>query len=331
MTNVKAIRASFLSGFAIRTDGTLRAWGVNDNGNLGDGTHTPRWTPIQVPGLTMVTDVSGGHTHTVALRSDGSVWTWGSNGWGQLGDNTQTAHFTPAKVPGISGVKAVAGGWRHSMALRTDGTVWTWGGNANGALGTGDKVDRKAPVPISSLTGISQITAGSDSSYALGSGKVWSWGENAEGQLGDGSGLPNRTFPAKAALPPLVVATGLADLSTSANHMLVIRTVTPGFQVHLTPRSGTMPAGGSLNVTVPIKWINGTPQPVTLTAPGLPPGLTATFNPGTVAPGGSSVMTLTSTPETPPGSYAVTIIGSTTGPDTSTTAVFSLQVTDPVH
>ena len=75
---------------AARSDGTVWAWGDNRVGELGDGTTTDRLAPVQVTGLTGVTQVAAGCTHSLALRSDGTVWAWGANGAGQLGRGTVT-------------------------------------------------------------------------------------------------------------------------------------------------------------------------------------------------------------------------------------------------
>ena len=113
--------------FAVKNDGTLWAWGANGAGQLGDGTTTRRYSPVQVTALARIVSVSAGGAHTVALTDDGSVWTWGGNGFGQLGDGTTTKHSLPAQVAGLSDVTAVSAGDNFTMALKGDGTVWTWG------------------------------------------------------------------------------------------------------------------------------------------------------------------------------------------------------------
>jgi alpha-tubulin suppressor-like RCC1 family protein len=83
---------------AVKSDGTVWAWGRNQWGELGDGTTTSRSTPVQVAGLTAVVAVAAGQSHTLALRSDGTVWAWGGNGGGQLGDGTTLDRHTPVQV-----------------------------------------------------------------------------------------------------------------------------------------------------------------------------------------------------------------------------------------
>jgi alpha-tubulin suppressor-like RCC1 family protein len=75
---------------ALMNDGTVKTWGDNDHGQLGDGTTINKATPITIIGLANIVAIAAGNDHTVALRDDGTVWTWGDNGSGQLGDGTTT-------------------------------------------------------------------------------------------------------------------------------------------------------------------------------------------------------------------------------------------------
>ena len=173
---------------ALKSDGTVWAWGNNSTGQLGDGSTTDRWTPVQVSGLSGVIALAAGSEHSLALKSDGTVWAWGDNSNGQLGDGSTRNRFTPVQVSGLSGVIAIAGSTFHSLALKSDGTVWAWGLNWYGQLGDGSIDSRSTPVQVSGLSGVIAIAGGSDHSLALKSdGTVWAWGNNDYGQLGDGS------------------------------------------------------------------------------------------------------------------------------------------------
>jgi uncharacterized repeat protein (TIGR01451 family) len=83
---------------ALKSDGTVWAWGGNDSGQLGDGTTTDRSTPVQVGGLTRVVAVAAGASHSLAVKSDGTVWAWGSNNIGQLGEGRSATRTTPVQV-----------------------------------------------------------------------------------------------------------------------------------------------------------------------------------------------------------------------------------------
>jgi alpha-tubulin suppressor-like RCC1 family protein len=197
-----------------------RAWAVGNNteGQLGDGTLTPRSVPAEVLGLSGVQAVAAGSTHSLALRGDGTVWAWGDNWTGQLGDGTYTNRSRPVRVRGLSGVRAVAAGAVHSLALRGDGTVWSWGYNANGQLGDGTIIgDRVTPVRVVGLSGVRAIAAGFYNGFALlTDGTVWAWGAGPCGELGDGDTFSqNRPVRSFRNLRVKAVAAG-------ANHTLAL-------------------------------------------------------------------------------------------------------------
>ncbi|GEL75434.1 hypothetical protein MVI01_72180 [Myxococcus virescens] len=183
-----AVSGGWCTSFFLKEDGTLWAWGRNEYGQLGDGTTTARFTPVQVHGLTGVAAVAAGNSsHSAALKADGTVWTWGYNGNGALGDGTTTNRATPAQVQGLTGVVAVAVGG-HTVAVKSDGTVWAWGWNEKGQLGDGTTTGRLTPVQVKGLTGVVAVAATSYHTVAVKSdGTVWAWGWNEDGQLGDGT------------------------------------------------------------------------------------------------------------------------------------------------
>ena len=170
----------------------------------GDGTITPRTTPVQVSGLNGVIAITARLHHSLALRSDGTVWAWGDNAYGQLGDGTTRNRSMPVQVSGLSGVIAVSAGGSRSLALRSDGTVWAWGYNSSGQLGDGTTTHRSMPVQVSGLSGVIAFAAGGEHSLALSSdGSVWAWGNNSSGQLIDGT-TTQRSTPARSGLSPAV-------------------------------------------------------------------------------------------------------------------------------
>lgn len=140
----------------IPSDRTLWCWGLNDHGQLGDGTTVSRSTPVQVPGLSGLYGVwvspSGGFT--CASTTSGSGYCWGRNDHGQLGDGTTTERHVPAPVtglvPGATGMLNVgedhACAYFFSGAGRPDDSVACWGGNEHGQVGDGTTTDRPTPV-----------------------------------------------------------------------------------------------------------------------------------------------------------------------------------------
>lgn len=147
--NVVAIGAGVYDSFAVKSDGTVWAWGSNENGRLGNGTYSNSSVPVQVSGLTGAVAVTGGGGHSAALKSDGTVWTWGLNSHGQLGNGTNMNSNVPVQasgVNGLGGIVAVVAGNSHTLAYESDGTVWAWGDNTYGELGLYTNTDSNVPV-----------------------------------------------------------------------------------------------------------------------------------------------------------------------------------------
>ncbi|MDP9074786.1 MAG: hypothetical protein M3N98_11545, partial [Actinomycetota bacterium] len=183
-----AVSAGAYHSVAIGTDGTLWAWGLNANGQVGDGTTTDRHAPVEIGGDTHWQSVAAGGSHTVAIKSDGTLWAWGYNFNGQLGDGTAADRHAPVQIGTDSRWKSVAAGYRHTVAIKTDGTLWAWGLNANGQVGDGSTTDRHAPVQIGTDTHWQSVSAGLGHTVAIKTGgTLWSWGLNANGQLGNGT------------------------------------------------------------------------------------------------------------------------------------------------
>ena len=178
---------------AIKTDGTLWAWGENNKGQSGlnSGT-TNRSSPVQVGALTTWAQVSAGDLHTGAVKTDGTLWMWGDNGFGRLGLNTnQTIDVSsPTQVGALTTWLQVSAGVAHTCAIKTDGTLWAWGNNGSGRLGinTNQAVDVSSPVQVGALTNWSQVSAGSSHTVAVKTdGTMWAWGDSLRGAVGDGS------------------------------------------------------------------------------------------------------------------------------------------------
>ncbi|MBI4947259.1 MAG: T9SS type A sorting domain-containing protein [Bacteroidetes bacterium] len=236
LCNITALAAGDQS-LALKSDGTLWAWGWNANGQLGDGTTATKLTPVQVSGLTGITAVSAGAYYSLARKSDGTVWAWGYNNFGQLGDNTNTQRLTPVQVHGsgnvgfLTGITAVSAGMNtgglgeaHSLALKSDGTVWAWGLNNRGQLGDGTNTNRTTPVQVSGLTGITAVSAGMYYSLALKSdGTVWAWGFNWYNDLGDGTNT-DRWTPVQVHGPGNVgFLTGMKAVAAGMYHALALK------------------------------------------------------------------------------------------------------------
>ena len=153
-SDVIAIACGYAHSLALKLDGTVWSWGLNDYGQLGDGTNINRNTPVQVDNTNLASNIvaiTGGGLHGLALKTDGTVWAWGLNSNGQLGDGTNINRNTPVQVDNTnlaSNIVAIVGGGYHSLVLRTDETVWSWGDNYYGQLGNGTNSGSNIPVHV---------------------------------------------------------------------------------------------------------------------------------------------------------------------------------------
>lgn len=176
----------------LMTGGTVKCWGYNASGQLGDGTFTNRTAPADVIRLGTVTALAAGSTYTCALEVDGSIKCWGSNDFGQLGDGSRTPRNAPVRVNSLGGPAiAISAGWAHTCALMASGTLRCWGWNGHSQLGTGSNSPGMylTPVTSSAVTGnITQIAlGGSHTCVLLDTGGVKCWGINFYGELGIGT------------------------------------------------------------------------------------------------------------------------------------------------
>ncbi len=165
LTGFRALAGGGYHTLALKSDGTVGCWGANYNGQA---------TPP--PGLSGVRAVAAGTWHSLALRNNGTVVAWGDDSLGQTDI-----------PPGLSNVVAIAAGGSHSLALRGDGTVVAWGDNID-ALGS---FVGQATVPWS-LGQVKAIAAGEFHSLAVrNDGTVFAWGDNSAGQCQVPAGLSN--------------------------------------------------------------------------------------------------------------------------------------------
>ena len=206
LTDVVDVEAGDYHSLALKSDGTVWAWGRNGCYQLGDGTTTNRATPVPVQlfynGMGVVGGLAGGGGHSLALK-DGTVWSWGCNDSGQLGNNSSSDGYYPMPIytgSGLTGVvTAVDAGYKHSLAL-TNGSVWAWGEDSQGQLGCNSTKDKSHPVQVQGpgnvgyLSGITEVAAGRYHSLAVrDDGSLWSWGGGWYGQLGVNSNNDHST------------------------------------------------------------------------------------------------------------------------------------------
>lgn len=197
------------AGHAIvaRADGSVVAWGDNDEGQLGDGTRSASSTPVVVLApdgvagtLASVVDVAADSSFSMALRADGTVVTWGRNDAGQRGTGSTQVALSPTTVlrpdgqGPLTGVSGIDADGRTAIAVLDEGGVLMWGSNSFGQLGDGTTSGRLLPTyvldpeGVDRLGGAVQVTVGGQhAAVLLCDGRLLAWGRNDRGQLGDGT------------------------------------------------------------------------------------------------------------------------------------------------
>jgi alpha-tubulin suppressor-like RCC1 family protein len=231
LEGVTAISGGEEHSLAVLGDGTVKAWGNNELGQLGDGMagelQPESNLPVAVQGLCCATSVAAGARHSLALLSTSEVRTWGSNESGQLGAGVRPENHPISDVPLIvraggghmTGVVQLAAGEEFSLALLSSEEVKAWGNNESGQFGNNTTRDAWGPGPTVRNLGGGElaIAAGEEHSLALlAGGSVMAWGSNSMGQLGDGTftGPQECTYGPCSRLP--VPVSGLAGVDAIA-------------------------------------------------------------------------------------------------------------------
>ncbi|HEU4412863.1 MAG TPA: hypothetical protein VFS43_46915 [Polyangiaceae bacterium] len=242
LTGVQALALGSAHSCARMGGGEIRCWGLNNAGQLGDGTTISWPTPVailQAPGGPPLTDVQAlalGAWHSCARLSDGDVRCWGHNDFGQLGNGMIATEpplgaLTPVAVlqspggPPLTGALALALGSAHSCALLGGGDVRCWGYNSSGQLGNGTTVTQPTPVAVVQapggppLTGAQALALGYGHSCArLSDGDLHCWGHNDFGQLGDGTTTDRLTPVAVLQAPGGPPLTDVQALALGGEH-----------------------------------------------------------------------------------------------------------------
>jgi alpha-tubulin suppressor-like RCC1 family protein len=219
-----AIAAGAFHVCVLLTDGSIRCWGANSTGQLGNvamAAASISSTPIPVTGLPgPASAIAAGGSTTCALLHSGSVWCWGAGSDGELGDEGvfRTGWSVPVQVALSGTATAIAVGTENAYAV-VNGAVWCWGNNYSGQLGIGQidtsTVGTSTPVMALGITGATAVAGGDLHACAVAGGGVWCWGENDYGELGrgmvdTGSTIADAT-PAKVIAP---AASGMVAVTT---------------------------------------------------------------------------------------------------------------------
>jgi uncharacterized repeat protein (TIGR02543 family) len=224
---------------AITNSGKLYAWGLNESGQLGDGSVISRNRPtlIAFSGLQIgetIQSVSAGTSHSLALTTNGRVYAWGRNSNRELGDGTTINKTIPTLIsfPNFQSgetIQSVSAGSSHSLALTTHGNVFSWGKNDRFQIGDGTTINKAIPTLVSfnSLQNeetINNINAGHDYSLTVTTnGRVFAWGWNALGQLGDGTDI-NKSVPTLIAFTGFQSGETIQSVNSGYSHAIAVTT-----------------------------------------------------------------------------------------------------------
>ncbi len=191
---IEALAPGDTSTCVLQKRGGLDCWGLNDEGQLGDGTTVDSLKGRPVKWITNAKALAVSAGHGCALLARGAIQCWGRNDSGQLGNGTLIDSTRPVAVTGMRRATALAAGEEHGCALLAGGTVQCWGENFYGDLGNGSNVRSAVPVTVVGLRTATAVTTGNAGSCALlASGEVRCWGANLYGQLGDGTTTDSNT------------------------------------------------------------------------------------------------------------------------------------------
>jgi alpha-tubulin suppressor-like RCC1 family protein len=199
----RQVSAAYGHTCGVTTDDRAYCWGLNDRGQLGDGTTTNHSTPVRVAGAVRFLQVSTGSFFTCGLTTDDRAYCWGVNTDGQLGEGTTTSHLTPVAVAGGRRYRDVRAGFAHVCGTTMSRRAYCWGSNSQGELGDGTRTMRLIPTPVAGGLKFRQLGDGSEF-FTCGvtpGHRAYCWGLNTDGQLGDGT--------TESHLTPVAVGGGL--------------------------------------------------------------------------------------------------------------------------
>lgn len=221
-TGVSTVYTGMDHTCALTTAGSVKCWGQNNSGQLGNNSTGDSGYPVQVSGLTSgVSQLSAGGTSNCVVTTAGAARCWGANGSGQLGNNSTSNSSVPVSVEGMqSGVSSIfAGSGSHACAVISGGGVKCWGSNGAGQLGNNSTVGSLLPVYASGLgSGVATLALGDEHTCAVtSSGGVKCWGANWSGQLGDSSGT-SRKVPVDVA----GLTSGVSRVSAGMSHTCAV-------------------------------------------------------------------------------------------------------------
>jgi len=133
---------------AIMADKTIKCWGYNDHGQVGNNASANQLTPTLITTISDIENISSNNHTTCAVKTDGTAWCWGWAGQNQLGNGSNADKFVPTEVPNVSGAFQISAGYTHTCVVLADTTIKCWGRNQSGELGDGTATGRATAVSV---------------------------------------------------------------------------------------------------------------------------------------------------------------------------------------
>ncbi len=245
---------------ALKENGTVWTYGLNDKGQLGIGSNENKTKPTKIQGIQNAKAVAAGYSHALVLLDNGDVYSFGAGTLGQLGDGQNADSNVPVKVDGIGNIKKIDANKNISVALDENGKVYIWGENystlpmrvvfsekvigISGTLMLTEKGEvysvTDTSAPIADLSNVVKISCGDAHYLALDSnGCVFSWGNNAYGECGIATtGNLTKTY----------VSDEVLDIS-AGNHTSIIQKLNGDIYVLGNNASGQIGLSGTAKAT----------------------------------------------------------------------------------
>ena len=193
----QTVAAGSAASYAIKTDGTLWAWGGNADGELGDGTTLDRAAPVRVGSANDWSSIAASVEYACGVQTDGSLWAWGYNSYGEVGLSAVGAVTSPRRIGSLTTWATAGAGPDHLVALTSSDTFGSCGSNSYGQTGIGYADYRTLPEQLGTVGGWATVDAGLSHAAAIRTdGTLWTWGYNGWGELGLGDvNVPNTNAP----------------------------------------------------------------------------------------------------------------------------------------
>jgi len=187
-----ALAAGGAHSLALKSDGSLWAWGDNASGQIGVGSASGPVAPARIASGHVWAALAAGSLHSLALTRGGSLFAWGDNTSGQLGFGNAASQNSPLEITapdGVDNLIGISAGAFHSLALKANGGFVAFGANVSGQFGNASFTGSLVPALVGSA-GLGWVESEPGNQFTVArrsNGTLWSWGDNTNGQLGLGN------------------------------------------------------------------------------------------------------------------------------------------------